>query len=115
MGSALDFAFPMISLPTKAAISAGSTLYDTATNKAGKEANKLAADQLAQQKKMEEELKARMANEESIASVSAQGKSARERQRRSALGSAGRGSTILTSPLGLTGEPDVARKSLLGL
>lgn len=90
------------------------TAYDLATNKAGKEAERIAADQLSQQKKLEQEFQERARNEESNAAITAAGKGARERQRKTALANAGRGSTILTSPLGLTGEPDVARKSLLG-
>lgn len=45
---------------------------------------------------------------------SAAANAARDRQRMATAGNVGRRSTILTSPLGLQGEPETARPTLLG-
>lgn len=83
-------------------------------DKAQRKANAQMLTQQQEQKKLEDELKARRAKEEGEVEASRLRDEARERQRRNAAGATGRGDTILTSPLGVTGTAAGEKKTLLG-
>jgi len=110
-------AVPII-LGISAAVAAGGTAYqihasEEASNKADAQARKQEAHQskaLEEQKKQQETLEAKMAEEENVANRN----TARHRQRALAAGAQGRSDTILTSPLGATGPIATAGKTLLG-
>ena len=75
--------------------------------KAAADKQRLSADRLAA------DAAARRNQEETTAAETTAAATARQRQKAASAG--GRRSTIATSPLGLTSEPDTNRKSLLGL
>lgn len=74
--------------------------------RAAADANRKNAEDLVRQ------AETRRANEESAATATAEGQAARSRQR--AKSAAGARATLATGPLGLTGQAEVARKTLLG-
>lgn len=77
-----------------------------------KAAEKAQKRQFEEQSRLEQEYRGRLAaRDEDQTSAAA---AARDRQRAAAAGATGRRSTILTSPLGLPGEPETGRKTLLG-
>lgn len=101
-------------------LSAGTQIYTQ--EKAESRAKKAMAEQKIQQDKLlkqQEDLakEAQTATTEAQAQQGAQEESAsaRRRQRLRALGATGRRDTILTGPLGVMGEPEIAGKTLLGL
>lgn len=93
-------------------IAAGASMYmqNQQGKAARKESKSIQKQQMAQQAGVEQRYKDSMETESQTAAASA----ARDRQRGQAAGATGMRSTILTSPLGLIGEPTTAKKSLLG-
>lgn len=79
--------------------------------KAEEAARRLAAEQKAAQDKLNEELAQR--EQQKTADETAATGRAESRRRQRAYGS-GRRSTILTDSLGLNGQPDTQRKTILG-
>ena len=84
------------------AATAGASIYNS--NQANKSAEKQMNAQLEQQKSLEDQLYGRTQKEESQANANAVQRQAKERQRQLAAAASGRKSTILTSPLGVTGD-----------
>jgi hypothetical protein len=89
---------------------AGTAMSISQSNSAQKDAKKAAADQMSKQSQLEADLKAQQSKEDSTATRDA----AKKRQRQMAAGATGRNDTILTSPLGATGQTAGAAKTLLG-
>ena len=77
---------------------------------ARRDARDLQAQQMAQQAKIEQGYRDSQNSQAATDAANA----ARDRQRASAAGATGQRSTILTSPLGLLGEPAPTQRSLLG-
>jgi len=100
------------------AVAAGSTAYSINQSNKQKDAAKANIEQQeSRQKKLEDDAKARAANEESLAATQAARDAAGKRTRLAAANNQGRSSTILTSPLGITGDaaaPQTGGKTLLG-
>ena len=94
------------------ALGAGASLY--ASNKASNEAKSAMAEQSASQARLESEITSRRANEESEANAINVRDAAKRRQAGLAIGAGGRQDTILTGPLGVTGEAPGGKKTLLG-
>jgi hypothetical protein len=106
-------------LATVLTATAGATAYSSfkqadAADEAKEDAKRIAANQRDQANTLASQAESRAAQEESTAASEAAGQSARARQRSKAAGSQGRRSTIATGPLGIVGDADVARKTLLG-
>ena len=99
------------------AIAATAVSTSVSASQSGK-ARKQASSQFEQQKqkqdKLEADQKARIAGEESAQKSLDTRNAARNRQGNLAAGAGGRRDTILTGPLGVTGNPSGEQKTLLG-
>lgn len=103
-----------------AAAGTGYSIYsaEEAKSKAEREANEQEKRQekiLADQKAQREQIKADEAELQDSLTQEAERDTQKARQRSLAAGAQGRGSTILTSPLGVPGSANTAGKTLLGL
>ncbi len=74
-----------------------------------------AADASAKQEKAQKDLLAKEAKTETQAEQVRARDAGRQRQRAAQASSGGRAGTVLTSPLGVVGEPTTGSKTLLGL
>jgi len=82
--------------------------------KAQKKAESAQEQQLANQSRIENEAKLRMANEESEQTAIDTRNTAKQRQRARTVGAGGRQDTILTGPQGVGAAPSGGQKTLLG-
>ena len=95
-----------------AVLGTGTALYTS--NQSSSQAKKLAGQQQENQNRLENEAKSRIAGQESEANAINVRDQARRRQAGLAAGAQGRQDTILTGPLGVTGEAPGGKKTLLG-
>lgn len=97
---------------------AGAEGYNTLIKDPAKKSKNEQADAIKQQTErqanLEQELKQRQSNQESDAESSRVRDEARRRQKQQAIGAYGSRDTILTSPLGVSGQAGGSGKSLLG-
>lgn len=95
-----------------AAIGTGYSI--NAAEEAKDKANSDAAKQEKQAKELADAEAARQALEETASKDQELQKDARQRQKRLSAGGMGRRDTILTGPLGVTGDPQTTAKTTLG-
>jgi len=111
VGAAIAAAMPYI---IGGAAVAGVVQSVSAASDAKKAASNASQDQANRQAKLEGDVAARAANEESEANAIATRNTAKQRQRARAVGAGGRQDTILTGPSGGVGEAAGGLKTLLG-
>ena len=93
----------------------GATAYSaSASNSAAKKANSQAQDQARAQQNLEKEFTSATQTQETPAKQAEVAGEAQKAQKKKAVAASGRRDTILTSPLGLTGEAPGGQKTLLG-